>query len=217
MPFTVDQFLKVFATYNNAVWPMQFVLGFLALVAVFFAVKGGNRSNQLIILILSFFWVWIGIVYHLVYFTSINPAAYAFGALNILQGGVFLYYGLMKSRLSFRFQLNLYGYTGAILMIYALCIYPVLGYYFGHAYPHSPTFGLPCPTTIFTFGILLFTDKHVPIPVLIIPLIWSLIGFTASLNFGILEDIGLLVAGLVGTSLLAIRNRAANAELRHAA
>lgn len=217
MPFTGDQFLEVFATYNNGVWPMQFVLGFLALVAVFFAIKGGNRSNQFIILILSFFWVWIGIVYHLVYFTSINPAAYVFGALNILQGVVLLYYGLLKPRLSFRFRLDLYGSTGAILVIYALCIYPVLASSLGHGYPRSPTFGLPCPTTIFTFGILLFTDKHVPIPVLIIPFIWSLIGFTAALNFGVLEDVGLLVAGLAGTALVTLRNRETDAELRHAA
>jgi hypothetical protein len=33
----------------------------------------------------------------------------------------------------------------------------------------------------------------------ILPLIWSLVGFGAALNFGIYEDIGLLIAGLVGT------------------
>jgi len=42
----------------------------------------------------------------------------------------------------------------------------------------------------------------VPRYALIIPLLWSSIGFTAALTLGIREDIGLLVAGLVGTVLL---------------
>jgi hypothetical protein len=215
MPFTVDQFLHVFATYNNGVWPTQVLLILLALLAVYFTMKNPHRF---IALVLAFFWIWIGAVYHLMYFTTINPAAYAFGVLNIIQGGLFFYYGFMKPQLSFRFQSNLYGYTGAILILYSLLIYPILGYTLGHVYPQSPTFGLPCPTTIFTFGMLLLTDKHVPIPILIIPLIWSFIGFTAALNLGIIEDTGLLVTGLATTLLLVIRNRATSkAELSHAA
>jgi hypothetical protein len=90
-----------------------------------------------------------------------------------------------------------------------------LGYFLEHVYPQSPTFGLPCPTTIFTFGLLLLTDKNVPIAVLMIPFVWSLIGFTAAFSFGIWEDTGLLVAGLVGTALLVIRNRRVEVGLRH--
>ncbi|MBI4418255.1 MAG: hypothetical protein HY563_05725 [Ignavibacteriales bacterium] len=40
-----------------------------------------------------------------------------------------------------------------------------------------------------------------------IPALWSLIGFTAALRLEVLEDIGLLVAGVVGTALLVIRKR----------
>jgi hypothetical protein len=150
----------------------------------------------------------MGVVYHLLYFTAINKAAYAFGVLNIIQGCVFLYYGFVKSSLSFRFRPDVYGVAGAILIFYALLIYPILGYFLGHVYPQSPTFGLPCPTTIFTFGMLLLTDNRIPIPILIIPFLWSLIGSTAAVKLGILEDTGLLAAGLVAASLLATRNHA---------
>ncbi|MCU0579417.1 MAG: DUF6064 family protein, partial [Desulfobacterota bacterium] len=71
------------------------------------------------------------------------------------------------------------------------------------------TFGVPCPTTIFTFGILLFTSGRLPKTVLAIPFIWSIIGFTAALTLGILEDIGLLVAGLFGTAAIVIWDRKA--------
>jgi len=83
----------------------------------------------------------------------------------------------------------------------------VLGYNLGHVYPYSPTFGLPCPTTIFTFGILLFTNEKMPVHLLIIPLLWSVIGFTAAINLIIYEDTGLLIAGLTTFTLLLISNR----------
>jgi hypothetical protein len=91
--------------------------------------------------------------------------------------------------------------------LYSFVIYPILGYLFGHVYPKNPTFGLPCPTTIFTFGLLLWTDKIVPKYVLVIPSIWSLIGFVAALFLGIKEDYGLLIAGVLGSILILIRDR----------
>ncbi len=212
IPFSKEQFIDVIVQYNNFIWPFQIILVLLAFCVIYSLFKNGNRSNQFISLIVSFFWIWIGIVYHLLHFTSINPAAYAFGTFNILEGILFFYYGFVKSSLSFKLDLNVYGYTGAILIVYGLIIYPILGFYLGHVYPESPTFGLPCPTTIFTFGIILFTNKHIPVPLLIIPFVWSIIGFFAALNFGITEDIGLLVAGLFGTVLLVIRNRSIKQE-----
>jgi len=89
-----------------------------------------------------------------------------------------------------------------VLILYGMVLYPVLGYFLGHAYPASPTFGAPCPTTIFTFGLLLWTKGRVKWFLLVLPLIWSLIGFGAAVKLGIREDIGLLVAGLVGTIVL---------------
>jgi hypothetical protein len=207
LPFTTEQFLSVFEQYNNAVWPFQIIFNVLGLSAVVLAVKKIAISNRLIVAILAFFWLWIGIAYHLAVFTSINPGAYAFAALNIIQGIVFLVFGVIKHRLSFSYKQNTYGITGAILILYAMVLYPLLGYALGHVYPRTPTFGLPCPTTIFTFGLLLWTDLKVPKSVLIIPFLWSLIGFSAALKLGILEDTGLLIAGIAGTALIVMRDR----------
>ena len=77
----------------------------------------------------------------------------------------------------------------------------------GGVFSNTISLGLPCPTTIFTFGILLWTDKRIPKYLLVIPLIWSIIGFGAALNLTIVEDYGLLVTGLVGTALILIRDR----------
>ena len=104
----------------------------------------------------------------------------------------------------FKFRFNKPGWAGVLLVIFAFIIYPVSGYAFGHFFPASPTFGLPCPTTIFTFGILLWFDKKIPISILIIPFVWSIIGFFAALKLGVLEDTGILIAGIL---MIALRNK----------
>ncbi len=206
-PFTLEQFLEVFKNYNLAVFPMHIGLYLIAAVAIYSALKPNPKSDKIISIILAFFWLWMGIVYHFIFFTAINQAAYLFGAFFIIQGILFLIFGVFQNRLSFHFRSDKYGITGMILIVFALIIYPLLGYFFGHIYPASPTFGLPCPTTIFTFGFLLLNVKKSPLTILIIPFIWSIIGFMAAFQFGILEDTGLLIAGLMTISLLLYRNK----------
>ncbi len=206
-PFTLAQFLEIFKSYNEAVFPIQFVFYLISAWVIYQTTKPNPKSDKIISIVLSFFWFWMGIVYHIVFFSAINKAAYLFGALFIIQGILFLIFGVFQNRLSFQFTKDIYGIIGLILIVFALIIYPLLGYSLGHIYPASPTFGLPCPTTIFTFGLLLLNIKKCPISILIIPFIWSLIGFMAALQFGILEDTGLLVASLVATSLLIYRNK----------
>jgi len=149
----------------------------------------------------------MGIVYHLVFFTAINNAAYLFGAMFVLQGILFLVTGVFQSKLSFKFRFDIYGISGIALIIFALVFYPMLGNYLGHVYPSSPTFGLPCPTTIFTFGILLMSDRKCPAVIMVIPFLWSVIGFFAAFSFGVIEDTGLLIAGLLTLTLLLVKNK----------
>ena len=86
-------------------------------------------------------------------------------------------------------------WVGLALIVYAMVAYPLLGMAFGHGYPQAPMFGLvPCPTTIFTFGMLLLAARPKRL-LLWLPLVWSAIGFFAAVKFGICEDVGLLVAG----------------------
>ena len=186
---------------------MHFVLYLISGVAIYLALKSSPMSDKIISIILAFFWLWMGIVYHFIFFTAINKAAYIFGAFFIIQGILFLVFGVFQNRLSFHFRSDKSGLTGMTLILFALIIYPLLGYFFGHIYPSNPTFGLPCPTTIFTFGFLLLNVKKCPLTILIIPFIWSVIGFMAAFQFGILEDTGLIAASLVTISLLLYRNK----------
>lgn len=213
LPFTIEQSLNVFGIYNQAVWPMQIVLYLFAVVAIVLAFKKFKNSDKIVSIILAFFWLWIGIVYHIIYFTAINKAAYFFGILFIVQGLIFLFEGGVKSKLSFQYHTNFYNVFGSVFILYALIIYPILGHLLGHVYPRTPTFGLPCPTTIFTFGLLLWTDKRIPKYVIIIPLLWSIIGFGAAVELTIYQDYGLLIAGALGTILIHIRDKSKASQL----
>lgn len=214
LPFTTEEFFQVFVAYNTTVFPIQVFLNLLALTVILYAVRRKNFSDLFIGFILSFLWLWIGVVYNLIFFSKINPAANIFAVLFIIQGLLFIYAGVIKNKLSFQFGKDCIGITGTILILYALVIYPLLGILFGHTYPAGPTFGLPCPTTIFTFGMLLWSAKKAPVYIIILPFIWSVIGASAAINFGVYEDIGLLVAGVVGVILILVSNRKFKKEVQ---
>jgi drug/metabolite transporter superfamily protein YnfA len=214
LPFTVEQFFEVFAQYNLAVWPMQVVIYALAIAALVLALRETKYSNRITSTILAFLWLWIGLVYHLGYFSTINRAAYVFGGLFIIQSLLFLMVGTLNQKLWFRFHPNSYAIVGTLFILYGLAIYPVLGYSLGHRYPHAPTFGLPCPTTIFTFGLLLWTDKRIPKYLLIIPVLWSIISLFAALQLGVWEDVVLLITG-VATPVMIYYRDMREAELVH--
>ena len=82
IPFTTEQFLQVFEKYNQAIYPFQFVLILVAIVTVFLAASQKLFANKLISCSLGFLWLWMGIVYHLIFFTAISPPAYLFGTLD---------------------------------------------------------------------------------------------------------------------------------------
>ncbi|MBD3164974.1 hypothetical protein GF324_00080, partial [bacterium] len=155
MPMTTEEFLQNFVTYNEGIQPIQVLLVIMAVIAVglvFVKTKHGDRITGWI---LGLLWLWTGLVYHINYFSAINPAAYLFGAVVTLEGVALLWAVGVKGNLSFNRRNTPSAWIGFAFVAYALLIYPLLGYTVGHVYPQQPTFGAPCPTTIFTFGMLL--------------------------------------------------------------
>lgn len=137
------------------------------------------------------------------FFAAINPAAYLFAALFVGQGLAFLAYGAFRNRLDLAFRSNWRGVLGLIVIAYAAVIYEVLGFFAGHGWPRAPLFGVaPCPTTVFTFGVLMLTTQPIPFWLLVIPLAWAAIGSTAAMLLGVPEDLGMLVAAVVAAALL---------------
>jgi hypothetical protein len=142
------------------------------------------------------------VAYHLAFFARICPPAYGFAALSAVGAAVFIWQGVFRRRLAFRWSGDLKSAAGATLVVFALGVYPVWSAYAGHPYPETPTFGLPCPTTIFTLGLLCFAVPPTPRSPLVVPLLWCLVGTQAAFLFGVCPDLDLVGAAAVGVGLL---------------
>lgn len=195
MPFTQEQFFGVFRDYNVAVWPLQWLLDSLAVVAVVVAAHG--KHAKIANLILAGLWAWMAIVYHLAFFAAINRAAVWFGVAFLGEALLILWLGVVRDDIRFRARRDFETLLGFVLITYALVLYPSLGHLLGQRYPAIPTFGLPCPTTIFTFGLLLWAVPPLPLAVVGIPALWSLLGLSAAVSLGVPEDYGLLIAAVI--------------------
>lgn len=199
LPFSREQFFDLFAAYNRAVWPAQLVLVAMA-VACLVHVARRRPSRRVVGYVLAAFWMWMGAAYHLTFFVDINPLAWVFGAAFLVQGALFAHYS-RQDRLVFSFHYSALRPFAFVLVAYSLVGYPALASLAGHTYPAMPTFGLPCPTTIFTLGLLLLARPPVPRVLFIVPLGWSLVGSVAAFKLGVYEDFGLTVSGAIVAAL----------------
>jgi hypothetical protein len=200
LPFTQTQFIEVMARYNQAVTPLQIGLVFLGLSAYVALIVRRRDSDRVISAGLAGLWLWAGIVYHAMFFRAINAAATLFAAAFIAAALAFLWAGL-RGRLVFDVKSRTRRIAGHALIAYALIGYPLLSLLLGREFAQLPTFGLPCPTTIFTIGMLAFAAPPVPRFVFAIRVAGALIGAQAAFLLGVYEDLGLLVAGLIGAWL----------------
>ena len=208
-PFTTAEFLEVFARYNRAVWPAQVLFYLLAAVALWFAWRPRPRSGAVVAAVLAFFWAWMAVVYHWTFFRPINPAAALFATLFLLQALLLAHAGAVRRGSALRPRRSPPGIAGTILVAYALVGYPLVGLAAGVAYPRAPTFGLPCPTTIFTLGVLLWGERP-RLGLLAIPVAWSLLGASAALEHGIVQDLALPAAGVAALGLALHARRSGN-------
>ena len=205
LPFTAGQFFEVFRRYNEGIWPAQLALLAIALVAAFAAYRADLRNSwrwgRVAFVLLAVLWFWTGIVYHKIFFARLTPAAQIFGSMFIAQGALLLLTAAQDGS-SFTRASRGSALAGALLIAYALLLYPSIGFVLGQHYPSIPTFGAPCPVTIFTFGVYCLLPASVPRFALPIPVLWAVIASSAALSFGVWEDLALVPAAAVAIALV---------------
>jgi hypothetical protein len=191
LPFTEGEFLALFGAYNAELWPFALVLWVASAAAL---VLRGYRIDRAVSTLLAVHWAWSAVAYHLVFFTRINPAAWLFGALFLVQALLFTRVATDRAPLRYGASGTPARVAGLALIAYALA-YPLLAATSIHAWPETPSFGVPCPTTLLTAGFLL-TAAPLRRALLVIPLLWSLIGGSAALLLGVWTDFALFAAAL---------------------
>ena len=204
-PFSSDDFFGVFARYNESMWPLPLLLVAAGLAVAVMASSAPRRSRRLMAT-LAALWAYMAIAYHLAFLTSLTPVALLFAALFLIEAALLAWHGLRTRRLHLAVPLDRTSrLVGGALIAYALVGYPAVAAFAGQHYPAMPTFGLPCPTTIFTFGVLTWCVRPVPRSVLVVPLLWTLVAMSAAIPFGIVEDFALPIAALCTLVVLSRR------------
>lgn len=217
-PFTADQFFDVFRRYNEAVWPAQVALNVIGVLAAAAAYRANARRSRswarVAIVLLAGLWLWTGIVYFKMFFVAITPAAQIFGSFFIAEAAVLLLCAWeMRPRLEPASPASL-AVSGFIL-VYALLLYPIVGIAAGQQYPALPTFGAPCPLTIFTFGLLCAFPSSVSRVAIAVPVLWVAISSYAAFGFSVYEDFGLLAAAIA--AIVVMHQETRRAHVAHVA
>jgi hypothetical protein len=194
LPFTHEQFLDVFGAYNAALWPFAAAL-WLVSAAVTVQLLRRRVGSRTVVLLLAGHWAWSGIAYHALFFSRINPAARLFAGVFVLEALVLVWFGLARRRLMFDTGRTVRHVLGFAFIAYSFA-YPGLALLTGLAFPRTPTYGVPCPTTLLTAGMLLLAVPPVSRWLFIVPILWACIGGSAALTMAITPDVMLFVAGL---------------------
>jgi hypothetical protein len=195
LPFTQDAFFAVFGRYNTLVWPLIPIFYLLGAASVALLFRPSRAAALFISLTLAAMWLVNGVGYHWAFFREINPAAPIFGAIFVLQAALLILLSFRNADLRFTVRLDGRSTIGLMLVLFAATLYPVWGWLAGHVWPQMPAFGVaPCPTTIFTIGILLMGSWHVVRWLLILPGVWAAVGGSAAILLGVPQDFALLAA-----------------------
>ena len=199
LPFTEVEFLNLFARFNAAFWPVVLILWIASAVAAVFLARGRATARPMLLL-LAVHWLWSGLAFHAWFFTRINPLAVVFASMFVVQGLLFVWAAGQK-RLHVGWEPSLRQLTGLAFVALALA-YPLLMVLSGRRLPAAPAFGVPCPTALFTIGVLLCSTTIVPRFLLFVPLAWSVVGGSAAIALGMPPDLLLLAGALVLLPLL---------------
>ena len=214
MPFTQEEFFEVFAAYNAAIWPLPLLTYLLGAVAVGLTLARSRVATVMILIALALMWFVNGAAYHWSFFAEINPVARGFAILFALQGLLLQGTSFLSTTFRITAERDARTVVGLGLAAFAMLLYPALGWLAGHTYPAVPVFSVaPCPTTIFTIGLLLMGTWQVARWLLLIPAVWAVIGGSAAVLLDVPQDFGLIVALLISAGFtVAIARRAAFAR-----
>ena len=193
LPFSREEFFDLFAAYNGALWPAVITLWVVSVLAGVWVVSSRRSHDRWISGLLAVHWAWSAVAYHIAFFTRINPAAWLFAAIFLVQAGLFFWSGVIRGHLTFTSARTVWTPIGWLLVVYAL-LYPAINALEHGSILKIPTFGLPCPTTIFTAGLLLLAAPRSG-TLAIVPIIWSVVGGSAAFLLGVSADYALPVAG----------------------
>ena len=203
----VEEFFDLFGSYNEMYLIVIVLTNVLAIISLLMVFRKSEYSNRVISFTLAFLWLWIGIVFGILVFgpfptvlagIEMSGSWYLFGSIFAIHGIILLYFGVIKDTASFSWKPGSRHFFGLLFIVFGLVIYPFVGVLTGRVFPEYPVFGIaPCPVTLFTIGLLLWSDKKPSLPLMAIPIFWALMGIVPVLFYGIYADIITILSGII--------------------
>jgi hypothetical protein len=175
------------------------------LVLVFILIRW-KHSQTAAFAFLAPFWIFIGVVFQFRYLGSLYPPGRTFAALWVVQG-VLLAFSAIRLSGCFTHSTGWYAIVGWLAIGYSLVGYPALGFLLrGSALRIAWLGGFPCPMALFTLAILVLAKGPLPKWLLVVPGFWVIGGLVPFL-WGIREDLGLVILGVLVVGSIVVRDR----------
>lgn len=156
LPYTHEVLSVFLSEYHQSIWPIQIIAVILTAITIYILIKPFAQSSRLIITTLVIFWFWIGTIYYIQELTSLSFMAPLYGIVWVIQAGLFVCYIIIPFSKKIYFENNIHGYSGIILIIFAVIIYPLAMTTFDNRWASYRMVGVtPVATAIYTLGVIL--------------------------------------------------------------
>ena len=167
--FSPRTYYRMFALYNEAVWPAHILTAALGALLLTLARRGGALASRIVLIVLAALWLWIAWGFHVERFTPINWAAIYYAWAFALEAALLLWFGLGTPPAETRAPPSRIAFAVAV---FAILLQPAVGLIAGRDWHQAEVFGLaPDPTTVATIA-LLAMQARLRWVLLIIPALW---------------------------------------------
>lgn len=201
LPYSAEVLFALHARYLQELWPIALPVAILTLGTPALALNRAPDGGRIAAGLLALAWLWVGLVFQLHYFAVINFAAPVYAGLFVAQSLLLFWWGPLRDRLRLAFRQDGRGRVGSLILIYAVIVYPLLDRVGENADGAVRLAGLaPGPTALFTIGLLLHARDRAPLPLLAIPLAWSLVAGFSGWVLGLPADLLAPVPAVFGVA-----------------
>jgi len=223
--FSPRTWYRLHELHNAAIWPAQLValaLGISAIVLLLWQ----RPASRVVTAIFALCWAWVGWVFHLGHYATINWAANWFAAGFALQALLLLVFGVVRRNLSFEraptqdplvaarcnISATAQRAAGLALLGFGVLAQPLIGPLLGRPWTQIEAFGVtPDPTVAATLGLLLLASGRAARVLWPLPLAWCGIAGATLWSMGSPEA---FLMPLVGIAALLVRVCGATGSMR---
>ncbi len=184
--FAPRTYYRLFALYNEAIWPAQILALFVGAAAFALLWRGRRSGSTAAVAILVVADLWIAWAYFFERYQTINWAAQYFALGFIAQAVLLGFVGPSKQK-PFRRPTRVRRRIGLALFFFALVVQPLIGpLLLGRPWQEIELFGLaPDPTSVATLGALLLLLRGRALAfAMLLPLAWCAISFLTLWTMG---------------------------------